>query len=66
MTEKSTRKKHGNTGNRSAAKPDPKNARLFFRCHIEDMERWQRAADSANLKLQAWAITTLNAAAIKR
>lgn len=58
-----TTKKHGNSGNKNAAKPDPKNARLSFRCHAHELEQWQQSADSEKISINEWAIAALNHAA---
>ena len=54
-------KKHGNTGNKNAAKDKPKSSTLIIRCTHNDKAKWVNAAGKENLS--EWVTDKLNEAA---
>jgi hypothetical protein len=54
---------HGNTGNQSVVKDNPKSSLLTIRCTPEDKGAWVYAAGGQ--KLAAWVTDSLNDAAKK-
>lgn len=49
-----TKKKHGNTGRRNAAKTNTKNSQLNVRISAETKARYVKQAKQESLKLSAW------------
>lgn len=55
------KKKHGNTGNRNAAKKFTADEHIRMRCKATDKARWERQARLAGLTLSGWLTMLANA-----